>query len=171
MLIYLQLIDSPEDQSKFEKIYYQYRGLMLYVARHLLNRYEDAEDAVHEAFIKIAKNISRIGDFNCPKTRAYIVIIVENTCIDLLRKNNKHPVQPLDFEPGIHVDYAGENELTRCILQLPAQDRDILLLRFDLGYSSKEAAKLLGISEAAARKREQRAKDRLHKLCKEAELL
>ena len=92
MLIYLQLIDAPEERSKFEALYMQYRGLMLYVARRILRRQEDAEDAVHDACIKIAKSISKISAIDCPETRAYIVIIVENTCIDLLRKRRRHPV-------------------------------------------------------------------------------
>lgn len=32
MLIYLQMIETDEDRSKFEEIYNEYRGLMYYVA-------------------------------------------------------------------------------------------------------------------------------------------
>ena len=53
MLIYLQMIESEEDKSKFEAIYNKYRYLMFSVANRVLNNQYDAEDAVHQAFISI----------------------------------------------------------------------------------------------------------------------
>lgn len=73
MMIYLQTIDTAEDRSKFEQLYEQYKQLMFYTAFQILKRPQDAEDAVHHAFLSIAENISKISDSDCPKTRAYIV--------------------------------------------------------------------------------------------------
>ena len=109
MLIYLQMIELSEERSKFERLYHQYRGLMLHVARQILHHDQDAEDAVHESFIKIAKNITKISEVDCPKTRAYIVIIVENTSIDILRKQKKQPVAQLHDAAGVSVEYHGTN--------------------------------------------------------------
>lgn len=61
MLIYMMMIDSESDQSKFEQIYMKYKGLMFYVANDILHNEHDAEDAVHQAFIKIAENIKKIN--------------------------------------------------------------------------------------------------------------
>ena len=41
-MLYLQLIESEDDQVKFEKIYKQYRNLMFYVAFNLLDNEQDA---------------------------------------------------------------------------------------------------------------------------------
>ena len=49
MLIYLQMIDTPEERSKFELLYREYRGLMFHVANRILENDQDAEDAVHQA--------------------------------------------------------------------------------------------------------------------------
>ena len=54
-LVYLQLIDSPEEQSRFEELYTTYRKLMFHVAKGILGNDQDAEDAVHDAFLSIAK--------------------------------------------------------------------------------------------------------------------
>ena len=59
MLIYMTLIDSEEEQSKFEQIYQKYKGLMFYVANKILHNEHDAEDAIHQAFIKIAENMKK----------------------------------------------------------------------------------------------------------------
>lgn len=54
MMIYLQMIDTPEDRSKFEFLYMEYRGLMFHVANKILHNEQDAEDTVHQAFLKVA---------------------------------------------------------------------------------------------------------------------
>lgn len=59
MLVYLQMIATRSDKEKFEEIYTAYRKLMLYVANEVLKNDRDAEDAVHEAFISVAKNLKK----------------------------------------------------------------------------------------------------------------
>lgn len=171
MLIYLQLIDSPRDRSKFEKIYYAYRDKMYAAAFAILHNEEDAEDAVHHAFVKVAENIEKIFEVECPKTAAYVVTIVENKAIDLYRKKKKHPTVPLDDMAGLDIQYTGENELARCIAALPARYRQILMLKYYHGYSTREIAKMLSLSTANVSKIEQRAKAKLEILCKEAGVL
>ena len=60
-MIYLQLIESEDDKFKFEKIYKKYRNLMFYVAFNLLGNEQDAEDAVHAAFLKVAENLQNLA--------------------------------------------------------------------------------------------------------------
>lgn len=98
MLIYLQMIETPEEKSKFEQIYLQYKGLMFHVAFQILHNEQDAEDAVHQAFVKIAENIRKIDQPVCPKTHGYVVTIVENKAIDQYRKQHKHPSAELNEE-------------------------------------------------------------------------
>ena len=172
MIIYMQMLETPEEKSKFEQIYLEYRGLMFHVAYEILHNKQDAEDAVHQAFVKIAENIKKISDPVCPKTHSYVVIIVESRAIDQYRKNQKHQsIELIDNLQGIEVNYEENNELTKCILQLPARYREMILLRYHHGYSVKEIAKMLGLSLPAAIKLDQRAKNKLKKLCEEAGIL
>lgn len=165
MMIYLQMIDTSEDRSKFEKLYLKYRGLMFHVANNILNNVQDAEDAVHQAFLKIAENIEKLGDPECPKTKGYVVTIVENKAIDLYRQRKRRQVVELSDElQGVQAVYEGENTLAACILKLPARYREVILLRYHHGYSVKEVAAMLDLSFAAASKLDQRAKNRLKDL-------
>ena len=82
--------ESEDDKVKFEEIYLKYKSLMFYAANKILHNEQDAEDAVHMAFIKIAENIKKIGVLDCPKTRSYIVTIVEHKAIDIYRKKSRH---------------------------------------------------------------------------------
>ena len=73
MLIYMMMLETPEEKSLFEQIYLEYRGLMFHVAYEILHNEQDAEDAVHQAFVKIAENIKKIDDPMCPKTHSYCI--------------------------------------------------------------------------------------------------
>lgn len=172
MLIYLQVIDMQEEKSKFEILHENYKGLMYHIAYDILRNREDAEEAVNDAFWKIAKNIIKISEPICPKTRTYIVLVIESASVDLWRRRQRHvETVPLEEEPKIQVEYSGENRVAELILSLPPCDREMLLLRYYQGYTLKETAELLNITAAAARKREQRAKKRLEELCRKEELL
>lgn len=172
MLIYLQMINSPGERSKFEILYYRYKDLMFSVAFSVLRNEREAEDAVHQAFVKIIENISKISDPKCPKTRSYVVTIVENTAINLYRRKKRHPSVPFEeWGEGIAVEYTGSNELARCMAQLPANYRQVLLLKYCHGYTAKEIAKMLGLTQANVASLLQRAKAKLEILCKEAEIL
>ena len=58
MLIYLSMIESQDDGHRFERIYERYRNLMYHVAYRILRNPQDAEDAVHQAFVSIIQNSS-----------------------------------------------------------------------------------------------------------------
>lgn len=168
MIAYLMMIETPVDRSKFERIYLHYKGLMYHTAYKILNNEEDAEDAVHNAFVKIAENISKIENPVCPKTQHYIVTIVENKAIDLYRGNQRRSsVKYIDGISGIAVEPGKVHGLASCMAKLPARYREVILMKYHHGFSNKEIARLMRITEANAIKLDQRAKNRLYQLCKE----
>lgn len=172
MFIYLMMIDSSEDQSKFEKVYHTYKGLMYHTAYKILNNEEDAEDAVHNAFVKIAENISKIGEPVCPKTKVYVVTIVENKAIDLYRANQRrHNVAYIDEISAISVEDSKVHGLAACMAKLSPRYRQVILLKYYEGFSCREIAKQLNITEANAIKLDQRAKNKLLQICKEEGIL
>lgn len=169
MLIYLQMIETPEDRSKFEQIYDQFLGLMYHVALKILGNHEDAEDAVHQSFVSIAENIKTIHDVDCPETKSYIVIIVENKSIDIIRYR-KRVTNAIEFDEtmwGIDIPDEDAFYIATLIGRLPARYREVLMLRFDNGYTTKEITRILKLSPANAEKLIYRAKTALQKLLDE----
>ena len=173
MLIYLQMIESEEDKSKFLEIYNQYKYLMFSVANRILKNEYDAEDAVHQAFVSIIDNLNRIGAVDCPKTRSYIVIITENKAIDIIRSRKHLAGEELnDAIHGIEIPLPGDSGLADAMAKLPARYREVLMLRFDNGYNTKELAKMLGMTQGSVQKLIWRAKDALKKqLEKDGEMI
>ena len=172
MIVYMQMIDTPEDKHKFEVLYLEYRGLMFYIANQILNNEQDAEDAVHTAFIAIAENIQKIENPVCPKTKGYVVTIVENKAIDLYRRKQRYQKVSLDeATTGMAIAYDDSHTIARCFSLLPSQDKHILMLKYRYGYDNREIAKILSITQDAAIKRIQRSKQKLEELCAKEEVL
>ena len=168
MLVYLQLIETEEDKSKFEAIYTEYRYLMQFLANRRLHNEQDAEDAVHQVFVKIAEKIKTIEPVS-PKTKRLIVLMIENTVTDMLRKRSKHPGEEYrDVDLLTPVPAYGDKELLdECIWKLSEQQRTVIWLKYFDGYSLREIAGFMGISLASAQKLDQRAKKRLVELYRE----
>lgn len=167
MLIYMTMIDSPSDRSKFEKIYIHYRGLMMQVALDILHNQHDAEDVVHQAFVKIAEHIEEIDEPICPKTKGYVVTIAENKAIDLYRFKKRHAeFEYMDNISGMVIEYDGDNRLATCMAKLPARERQLIILKYKFGYTNSELAKLLGLTKSNVIKIDQRTKKKLWELCK-----
>ena len=89
MLIYLTMIEAEEDRHRFLSLYRRYKKLMLYIAHDILHDPHDAEDAVHEAFLRLAEMIEKIHEIDCPETRSLIVMITKSKAIDLYRKKKR----------------------------------------------------------------------------------
>lgn len=170
MLIYALTLVKPADRPKLERLYLEYRSVMFCAANEILHNEHEAEDAVQQAFVKIAENLDKVPDELSNKTKAFVVTIAENTAIDRYRKLKRHGESEL-CEQGCGIEAESADELVNCILKLSARYRQFILLKYYHGYSTREIAKLLGMSSAAASKTAQRAKQRLEQLCREAGLL
>lgn len=163
---------SSNQNEKLGLIYARYGNLMYYVADSILHNSQDAEDAVHNAFLYLAENLNKISDPECPKTKSYVVTIVESKAIDIYRKKQRHPLLPLEEEAlGFFAEYTDAHTIAACMGKLPARYREALLLKYACGYTGREIGKLMGISSANADKLLQRAKAKLEILCKEEGLL
>lgn len=176
MLFYLSLIDTNEEKSKFERIYEAYRNLMYYAASRILGDSRDSEDVVHQAFLKIIEILDKIPEAACPQTRSLVVTIVERKAIDLYRRRQRRPMLPLE-EDNLRTsvppqtDTAVERDaITQAIASLPPKYCDLLLLKYDNGYSEREIAQILDMSEANVKKTIQRAKAKLRTALHEMEV-
>lgn len=160
MLIYLQMISSDEDRIKFEEIYKKYKGLMFYTAMKIVSNTYDAEDVIDQAFVKIIKNLDKIHSIDSLETQAYIVIIVERKALDWIRVNQKYVYDGKE-EYGIKIGPPEFNALAEALRNLRPRQREVLLLKYDQGYTTHEIAEIYGMTTMAVRKMITRAKDAL----------
>ena len=89
--LFLILIDDECDKARFADFYDRYKTLMFYVAKGILKDDCLAEDAVQEAFLRVAKNFHKINEVSCPQTRNFAVIITRNISLNMLKKKDINP--------------------------------------------------------------------------------
>lgn len=169
MFIYLNTIKSVEDKSKFEQLYIKYRQTMFYTANRIIKDEYLAEDIVHQAFLRIMDNLDKIDENNCHKTKAFIVVIVENIAIDFYRKRKRGKHISFDDMEVYIKDIKNENdfilnEVEESILKLPINYSTVLRLKYSQGYSNKEISEILKITEENVRQRISRGKNKLAKI-------
>ena len=169
-----QAIETEEDRSKMEQLYDAHQRLMYSVAFRYLHDEYKAEDAVHDAFLRVIGILDKIDDPKCPQTRGLLVVIVEHICIDILKsKSYTAEVHPLDdgkqFYSGEVPDYyldTVDEYAERCdaetildaLRKLPKILRDTMFMYAVEGLSMKEIASVDDCSVEAVKKRIQRAR-------------
>lgn len=86
--LYLALVDE-EQKDKFEQVYYKYRNLLYYVAYEILQNERDAEDAVQEAFLRVAKNIAKISDTYSNETKNFCGVNYKKRSYENIQQTKK----------------------------------------------------------------------------------
>jgi RNA polymerase sigma-70 factor (ECF subfamily) len=176
--LYLSLIDDERSKSKFEQLYLQYRQTMLWTALNILHDQSLAEDAVHDAFLRILDHLENIFAMDCNKTRGFIVVIVRNIALDQLRKRKRLAETDLaDYEDYLFDPQSNpeqillEKESQQAILtslhKVKQTYTDALALQVSYGFSTQEIADLLNISSENARVRLHRGRQQIIRYLKE----
>ncbi len=170
--IYLAAADSAEDRSLIEFLYTEYKQVMYKTAVSILHNNEDAEDAVHEAFLRVIKNISKFRKYSCNENVSYLVIIVRGIALNMLAaKNNKTDFSD-DIPSAEDVEKTAEINLTyeqvvENINNLSPSLKNIATLMWVNQLSEKEISQLLNMNINTVRSSVSRARAILNKINKE----
>ncbi len=160
-------------QSKvFHELYRQiYPGIL-----HMLNDSADAEDIVHEVFLKAINRPPIANDEN--QLRAWLKVVARNTTLNFIRKNKKYR-NHIDLERVFVNDemVSGQETVERDVeLRLFEEDinfflnrlkpeyRELIILKWKKQLSYKEIAQEMDSTEAIVRQKLHRARESLKKL-------
>ena len=151
-------------------LYEEYYGKMMGVCLRYANNKEDALDILHEGFIKVFKNISRYQ----PGTSltAWIRRIMVNTSIDYYRKSIRRRTENIDQAYNVSsgdadaISQCSEKEILAAIQRLSPAYRAVFNLYVIEGYSHKEIATKLSITESTSRSNLVKARIKLKEILK-----
>ena len=165
LVMYVQMLDSPQEKVRFEQIYRTYRNLMYRIAMKLLHNTQDAEDAVHNAFFQMIRHFSKISDVPCENLTPWIVSIIRNESISILRKRtDTMPIEEWDCYEDTTQRISDYHELVELFSKLPDTYRFVMELKLLWGYRDGEIASRLGISKTAVSSRVNRGRSYLREM-------
>ncbi|MFI2436013.1 sigma-70 family RNA polymerase sigma factor [Streptomyces sp. NPDC018693] len=158
----------PLDFAAFHQMH---RPRYVREAERCLGCRADAEEAVDEAFVQLAREWQQTLSTENPA--AYAWRVVKNRVIDHARARGRRATL-MDTAVFETVTLQGAEDafevieqnlrLFRAISDLPERQRDVIRLRYCEGYSTAEVAFHLGITEAGVRSTERYAKRRLDRI-------
>lgn len=132
---------------------------MYHVAKTLLYSDADCADAIQETIVKAFTNLHTLRQDSYAKT--WLVRILINECYAFMRRGKRVvSLEEYQFQEtaGEQADYS---DLYEAVRQLPKNIRICVTLYYLEGYSVKETAELLGISESAVKNRLARARAKM----------
>lgn len=153
-MIVIFVFDSGSDKTKFEFLYDKYKSLLLFKANEILRDYALAEDAVSEAFIRIYKNLNKIEDPTSNRAVAFIVTIVKNVALTILKQRKGQQGEELfDNQPSaLNLEEAVVNKLSSqeifaLVEALGEETKSVFLLKHAYDMSHRDIGRSLGLSE------------------------
>jgi len=170
------MILSDDGQTIIANIYAKYYKRMVYVASQIVG--EDlAEDAAHDALIKLMKRYDKNIELLADKPCQFFVIVVRNYSIDMLKKEHmkivpfedeflygEHSLSSVGNPEDAVLNSESAERLADLIEKLTPATKKVLEYRFIEGYSNKEIAKMLEISQSVVSTRIEDSKKRLKAL-------
>jgi RNA polymerase sigma-70 factor, ECF subfamily len=152
------------------EIYTQFHQSLLAFIRSKIRSNEDAQDILHNVFIKIASNVNNLSEEE--KLKSWIFAITRNTIIDYYRTNALK--KKVEVVPGLEesiideADFDPTKGLDQCIHTmiklLPEEYRDIIVDAEINGVKQKDLAEKYGMAYPSMRSRVQRGRERLKQL-------
>lgn len=171
---------AAKDEDAFSEIVGRYERFVYSTVFAELKNPDDAFDVSQEVFIRL---YNAAGGFRCESTlKTWLYRMCKNCAYDYMRKYYKHRAVSLTYKDAeeettedadIVSDTTPEDELLRkekiqavrnAVLELPEEQREVIVLREFQNMQYSEIAVMLGISEGTVKSRISRAREHLKKI-------
>ena len=159
-------MSNKATNADLENTILKYSDLLYRICFLILKNEQDVGDVIQETFIQYMK---KHPDFESEeKKKAWLIKVSQNKCKDFLRFHKRHSYVPLDEVEDIlmgtsDVEPSYKVQLEE-IWELDYKLKSVVILYYLEGYSIKETAQMLAISESACKKRLERARNKLKEM-------
>jgi RNA polymerase sigma-70 factor (ECF subfamily) len=161
----------PLDRKTLVSIYEKHSPGIFRYAYRLLGDRELSEECVSETFSRFLQTLKKGGGPR-ENVQAYLYRMAHNWITDHYRRGSVHQVSLEDFElpddsanPAALVAGQFERERIRAaLMQLPAEQQKVILLRVVEGWPHEQVAEVVGKSAEATRSLQYRALNTLRRI-------
>lgn len=174
-MVLLYMVDTPAEKELFERTYYAYRDKLFALALRILGNRQDAEDALQDAFLSVAKNFDRLENESEEHIVGYITVSVKNAAYNIKKR------QKVSEELKEEYSAAGEESVPEELCKSETYEtiiniirdfnptyRSVLYLFYVEEYTAKQIAQALDRSVPTVKSQLLRGKKLLKEsICKE----
>jgi RNA polymerase sigma-70 factor (ECF subfamily) len=140
-----------------ESLYRAYGTSVFRVCRSHVRSTEDAQDVVHDVFLKVQKGLGQFQEKSAIFTWIYRITV--NQCLEYRRRNyrrgNTLPLEAVDAGPYTAKEAGVESSMRmeRIMQACDRTTRAIIFLLYYEGLTQEEVAEVLGMGRSAVTKR------------------
>ena len=149
-------------EAEFKVKYDLYSQIIFNIAYTYLKSKDSSNDCVQETFMRYLNNEKEFVSLEDEKY--YVIRIAVNVSKTLLRHNKKIVNTDLSYLGAPNEDSSRDDALFNAINALGSKYKDVIILYYYEELSIKEVAQALHISEDAAKKRLERARNTLKEM-------
>ena len=177
LLFYLSMLETEQEQKRFEDVYDGHKHTFLKAALRITRDEQDAEDAVHDAFMNlIGKKGKGHEKLSLPDDELIPLLISITKCraYDIVRKKSRRPAESLDdmhdtpsTESPIDIQITTSEDFDRlleCLQQLQENHRGVLQLKYFSELSNEEIGSVLEVTTRQVETLVYRAKHKLREV-------
>lgn len=143
-------------EEAFAALYDRYAQRLLWAAQAMLDRQEDAEDAVQEVFVALVRSRRKLG--RARDLKAYLFTALRRAAGRVAQRRAREPIgsRPAEEVPAAEeqpADGPHGQRLKRALRALPPEQREVIALRIDGELSFTQIAEVTGVSANTAASR------------------
>ncbi len=148
-------------KEEFADLVLTYQQSMYRFALGIVRNKQDAEDALSAAIMKAYEHLASLRDQD--KFKPWIMTIIANEAKNMLSKNSR---LQLVNDVAVFIEEAEENrnDVWDSVMELGEQHRQIVILYYYDGFSTREIARILKVPEGTVKSRLSRARESLKEL-------
>lgn len=150
------------EEDLIDSLYKLYEQSMYHEAYKILRDEHLAEDAVHEAFLRLIRNRDKIKDPDSSKVRSYVYKTLKSSALDIYRMQKKQRENCCEYAEAAEFLHSDDNidinSIISAISELPQKYAAVLDCLFINELGIRETSAVLKISEVCVRKRCERAR-------------
>jgi len=136
----------------FERFYRENVRLVAAIAAGRVGDPIQAEDLTQETFLRAWQHYAHVAELPAPARRAWLVRTVRNLATDAWRRRVREEAAPPPAGPPSE-QFDLRLDVDQALAELPAEDRDLVVMRYVEGMNSREIGEALGTPEGTIRRR------------------
>jgi RNA polymerase sigma factor (sigma-70 family) len=153
-------LNSETFTADVTQLYARYRDFVVRICLRYVQNPHEAEDLTQEIFLKAGAAWQAFGQQCQPSTWLYRIAV--NRCLDHLRSKKRRRDQLESY--ALESPVVGDSEedetpsimrriLNQLRMEMDSMDKEIIYLRFELGFTHQAIAEICGVSRVAITKR------------------